>query len=591
MTQITLDRKGHVAFPADHLSRHLHAFGTTGSGKSVFLNLLKQQLLMPSYSIRKPCMFIVDPLGGLSRDFLKFIVSPFCPEFVRRRVVYIEPANTDSVIPFNPLKCKERHEEDFRVDRAQEVILRAWANQSIEEMPSLARWLALTLASLAKLNLPIGFAQYMVYPDCKEFVAIRDRQDEHTIRMWREFDDLSPNQLANTLTSTRNRLQPFSTGVLKDTFSTYESMFDVERFIRERKIVVVNLAGQNRLKGQVSRAFGSFVVNQVISTIRGLANFDLVSPTYLILDEFQNFVTQDMVSALPEVRQLGLRLCMAHQSFAQLQKGDLDLTDLVTLAQNRFVFASGFKDADIIADEFAKRTFNPYAIKDITHSLRQLHDGYRLVELESWSDMKSRSESNSQSQSRTQGNGHSQNESRSIADIGQVGEKRSTYSTGNANSRQNANGEAWGAAFGETQGNSHTRGQTYQSIYKTFMEEAGKSYWQFQEHALKYGKDIRTLNTGEAFVQLFNDKKLHRVQIRYDHFFDLPRVDEKIAEFKQKNFESDFFISPAAASQKFQLLRNDLLTERIVIRSREGQQLIAPPAKPKLNGREDHGFG
>jgi phosphoribulokinase len=121
------------------------------------------------------------------------------------------------------------------------------------------------------------------------------------------------------------------------------------------------------------------------------------------------------------------------------------------------------------------------------------------------------------------------------------------------------------------------------------MEETGKTYWQFQEHALNYGKSIRTLRTGEAFVQLFNDPNLHRVQIRFDHFFDLPRTDEKIAEFKQQNFESDYFISPAVASQKFQLLRNELLTERIVVSSKS--EINSGGKRLLIDSDEDNGFG
>lgn len=592
MTQIRLDKEGKHVFDADLFSRHLHLIGTTGAGKTVCLLLILQELLFPSYQIKQPSMFIVDPLGGLSRDFLSWIVGPFCPEYVRRRVVYIEPAHTDRVMPFNPLKLNDPKEIDFRVDRAQEVILRAWGNQSIEEMPSLARWLGLTLYSLARLNLPIGFAKYMIYPDGQEFKAIRDRQDEHTIRMWREVDDLSPNQLANTLTSTRNRLQPFSSGLLGDTFSTYENMFDVERFIRERKIVIVNLAGQQRLKTQVAKAYGAFVVNQVISTIRGLSNFEVVSPTYLVLDEFQNFVTQDMVSALPEVRQLGLRLCLAHQSFSQLKKADLDLTDLVPLAQNRFVFANSFEDADLLADEFGKLTYNPHAIKHVGKSLRQIHDGYRMIEVESWSDMRSQSQSQSHGNSRSNGSGRNQGESDSIAETGRVGERRASYSNSSGQSWQDSNGESWGAATGSSIGSSHSRSQAYQPILRTFTEETSRTFWQFQEHALSYGKEIRLLKTGQSLVKLFNDDQIHRVQIRYDHFFELPRVSEKIAEFKQKNFESDYFISPAVVSQKFNILKDRLLTERIVVNTIERQPIVKGQSTKAVEGEgNDHGFG
>ena len=51
--------------------------------------------------------------------------------------------------------------------------------------------------------------------------------------------------------------------------------------------------------------------------------------TYLWLDEFQNFVGPDIESALPEVRQLALRLILSHQSLSQLKRGDYDLSNMI----------------------------------------------------------------------------------------------------------------------------------------------------------------------------------------------------------------------------------------------------------------------
>jgi hypothetical protein len=565
MAKIKLDVEGKVNFSSDKLARHLHLIGTTGSGKTNALHVIFNDLLFPSYERQKACVFIVDPLGGLSKDFLSWVVSPRCPSYVRDRVLYIEPARIESVIPFNPLKFDDPAEIDFRVDRAQDVILRAWDNQNIGEMPTLARWLGLTLYSLAKLKLPLSFARFMVYPDGPEFPAIRNRQDDQTRSMWSEFDGLSANALANTLTSTRNRLYPFSKGVLHNTFATPENGFDVKRFIHERKIVVINLASQNRLMTPVSKAYGAFVVNQIISTVRGMVDPKSVSPTYLVLDEFQNFVTQDLVQALPEVRQLGLRLVLAHQSFAQLQKNDIDMTSLVFLAQNRIAFANSYMDADMLSDEFAKLTFDPHAIKHLGYSQKQLNIGWRLVETESWSEMKSqsRSTSNSESQSGSSSIGNANGWTHHPPDL--LGESKVSYTHSANYGDQFSNGSSSSRSSGVVSGQSKGRSQAYQPVYKTIREESSRVYMSFDEQRHIYGRKIRRLKTGEAFVKLHDDDELYKVKVRLNKIHESESVDKRVEEFKQENFESDYFISSQNAERQFEELRRDLLTEKITL--------------------------
>lgn len=51
------------------------------------------------------------------------------------------------------------------------------------------------------------------------------------------------------------------------------------------------------------------------------------------MDEFQKFVGPDIEDALPTVCQMGLRLILAHQSFSQLERGDIDLSNMIWQAR------------------------------------------------------------------------------------------------------------------------------------------------------------------------------------------------------------------------------------------------------------------
>jgi hypothetical protein len=128
------------------------------------------------------------------------------------------------------------------------------------------------------------------------------------------------------------------------------------------------------LSGQLANTIGALIINEVIATVRSLPR-GVKHRTYLFLDEFQNFVGPDLESALPETRQLGLNLVLSHQSFAQLERGDYDLSAMIFAAQSRMIFGVQGEDADILAHEVASLTFDAKRIKEELYSRRQLLRG------------------------------------------------------------------------------------------------------------------------------------------------------------------------------------------------------------------------
>jgi hypothetical protein len=555
-----------LSFSADKLSRHMHLIGTTGAGKTTALHTIFHDLLKTPYN--KPCMFIVDPLGGLSRDLLMWFSDKLhCPNFVRKRVVYIEPANDQAIIPFNPLEIDHPRQIDFRIGRAVEVILRAWDNQNVTAMPRLYRWLSNSLRSVAHLGLPLSFANYLIYPESNEFSAIVEKLPASLQHQWSEIQGVSANQLSTLLESTRNRLQPFTTGVLKDTFAINQNHFDVKRFIENRNIVIVNLAGFDRLSTEVKRSYGSFVVNQVVSTVRSMVDPKQVDPTYLVLDEFQEFVTNDLVDALPQLRQFGLRMVLAHQSFSQLKREDIDLSSLIWLAQNRVAFANSAEDADILAHEFGTLNFDPNRIKHAMFSTKQLHDGYEKVILKTTNQSKTKGYSEGGS------SGGSSTSSKSSAKSSSSSNNNGNRSSASSESSSSSTGKSstWSSTYSSTESETEGTGysESFQAKFKTFEEETSRTYSSYEEQQAEYGRDIRRLKVGYAYVKLLNDPNLHYCKVRFDPIRDTPRIQARVEEFKQQNFENNLFLSPAVIGQKHEELRMKLLKPEPIILNTE----------------------
>lgn len=99
-----LDTNEPVILPPEAMARHIHLPGATGGGKTVALHTLLRPIMSEPRKRRRASVFIIDPIGGLSRDTLMWIASPKCPQHVRDRLVYIEVADNAHVVPFNPLK-------------------------------------------------------------------------------------------------------------------------------------------------------------------------------------------------------------------------------------------------------------------------------------------------------------------------------------------------------------------------------------------------------------------------------------------------------------------------------------------------------
>jgi hypothetical protein len=124
-----------ISLDTDLFRTHMHLLGATGSGKTTAIHTMLRPLLR---NPRQCALFLVDPMGTLSEELLKWIAIPrLCPEHVRDRLLYVQPSLTDHVLPFNPLIYDSDDDLYYRVARTVEIVLRAWASQNIQDMPRL----------------------------------------------------------------------------------------------------------------------------------------------------------------------------------------------------------------------------------------------------------------------------------------------------------------------------------------------------------------------------------------------------------------------------------------------------------------------
>jgi hypothetical protein len=347
--------------------------------------------------------------------------------------------------------------------------------------------------------------------------------------------------------------------------------------MREKKIVILNLAPKNRLSGQLGDAIGALLLNEILAVARSLPR-GRQYPTYIVLDEFQNFVGPDIEMAIPEVRQLGLRLMLSHQSFSQLKKGDRDLTNMIFQAQSRLVFGLQAEDADILAHECASLKYDPKWIKDEMYSRRQLIAGHELRELLTVSDAYGQA----QQWSETYGKSWSDKRSESKRED-------SIWKTDVTGSDRSENkGGSEGKSDSHTHGES--RSQTYLPIYENFLELSSRTFYTFEEQRNLWGQKIRQLSRGRALLRLVDDANLYDIDVKrlsagylnwplHEIAEELPEVLDEVDQLVEENFASDLFTTPEVIEQETQERLQAVLNPRITLQTKSKAE-PPPPTDP-----------
>ena len=555
-----LDRGSRLALSLDIFRRHLQCVGSTGSGKTVALHALLRPIMMEPQ--KKSAVFVIDPLGGLSRDLLLWIASPKCPKHVRRRLVYYEVANDNFCLPFNPLQMAVGDSRYYHVARTVDLMLRAWTAQDLASQPRLLQWSYASMMAMAALGLPISHCQYLLQPGSEEHKAILHLLPPALQAQWMEILKAKGAEPTRILESTRNRWYPLYTAPqTRRMFGVPHGRLDIERIISEKLNVIINVAGGGAVPKMLGETIGALILNEIFETafrMTAQRGAGAVDSTVVVLDEFQKFVSPDIEDALPTLRQTGLKLFLAHQSFSQLIKGDMDLRNMIFQAQNRLMFANHSEDADLIANELAVMKFDPMKIKNEVYQRKQLIAGHRREWLRSTGV--------------TQSTGHS------FSDMEMVGFGQGL---GSAETR-NTDGETTGTVRSglESSSSARTRGrvsagsesmtssqsETLVPIHEDLTELSSRQYFSFEEQRLEWMRIVRQLKTGHCFGKFADDPSLYRILVKYDPVAETASTQRRLAELIQQNYEQDFFISSNEADRLAEEARRKLLeTPRIVV--------------------------
>lgn len=299
--------------------RHVYVMGSTGMGKSVFL---ERQALQDMQRGRG--FAVIDPHGDLVEGILGLV-----PENRIQDVIYFNPADMEHPIGLNLFEVSP---DDPDPEQTKDYIISETINMFYSlydpnhqgivgpRMANIVRY-----ASLLAMAGPDG-GTFMDIPKIlndPEYAKPRIKYltNQRAIDFWtKEWPNSQRSNDAGEVTSwVVSKWADFENTMTNNILGQKKSGFDIRDIMDNHKILLVNLS-KGKLGEMSSKLLGMVFVMKFQAAAMSRANIPESERQdfTLYVDEFQNFATDSFESILSEARKYRLSLVVANQFMGQL---------------------------------------------------------------------------------------------------------------------------------------------------------------------------------------------------------------------------------------------------------------------------------
>lgn len=318
------EKKMHLAH--DVRKTHMHVIGSTGTGKSKFLEWMIREDIKKGHGL---CL--IDPHGSLYENIIKWCAYHNIKD---RDIILINPSRGDHVIGFNPFN---RFAEDVsvQVDYMITATIRAWDMEGTDETPTLERWLRCIYQTLVEKSVSLLAAEFLIdhYEATVREYLTSNLSNRLITSEWKRIDTARQRQFDDEIISTKNRLMRFLCSNQVCRFMGLSNFnIDLREAMDEGKVILVNLAESDHLSHYNAKLFGALLINEFCQQAKRRKDDEYGNPPrpfYLYMDEFQNFIGLDVATGLDELRKFGLHFILAHQRLGQVGGKDSDIIDAI----------------------------------------------------------------------------------------------------------------------------------------------------------------------------------------------------------------------------------------------------------------------
>jgi hypothetical protein len=315
------------------LDNSIHIMGATREGKSKQLQNIFRQMAVQGIG---GCL--IDPHGYLYDDLVAdcSYLSARHPK-IMERVVLFDPGDDENIVGFNTLRKIGELDLEMQTLSRMYATLKARGKDNFDDFPTAKVWLQNIFTPLIDKGLTLMEARYLIDRGGANEKVARAIVENCNVDLiehdWEWYRSASKKTQYEELLSSINMLRNFVTNKrLELIFGRLECVLDLRKIMDEGKLLLVNLGGR-KLHADIARLMGTLLVNEFFLAAR--TRPDGSKRFFLAIDEFENYVTQDIADILDQGHKFGMRLILAHHSLEQVRE------------QNRKVYASVMQNAKI----------------------------------------------------------------------------------------------------------------------------------------------------------------------------------------------------------------------------------------------------
>lgn len=341
-----------LRIPQEMRDRHSYIVGATGTGKStLLLNLIRQDLKNGEGVI------LLDPHGDLFDQVLEAV-----PARRRKQLTVINPLLDEQPPGINFLDVEASSRPAWRIRFMIGELLRffdgVWDMRHVGG-PMFEMYFRNALLLLGDQGVRekschtlLDFASVLSDKDFRNH-QLEACRNEDVKRFWKTIAEKAggDSNLANIAPYIVSKMELLTqSSFIRDMIGRPKDTLRIREKMNRGSIILCNLS-KGALGATESRLLGTMLLAQIFAAglERGLQKKEQRKPVNIYVDEFQNFVSDNMASMLSEARKFGLRLILANQTLGQLaaSQGKEDLTNTVLGNVGHLIFFRlGVPDAE-----------------------------------------------------------------------------------------------------------------------------------------------------------------------------------------------------------------------------------------------------
>lgn len=318
----------------------MYVIGLSGKGKSKLL----EHCLFQDIAAGLGCG-LIDPHSQLADDLLRSVITQgvLTNQAIRKRLIYVDPARTDYIIPFNVLNT-----QDTPYDVAAAVLeafRRTWP-ESLSEAPHFSNVVMAALITLIANDLTLmDMPLLLTNQDFRE-QRLKRVTDPNVVAFFHERYDQWGREAPLMRESTLNKVGAFSLNPrLKIMLGQKANHLDFRAIMDDQRVLILDLG---HCDGETNRLIGNLVTTGLEVAMRRRKTRTLWN---LTIDEFAGYVANEgsvktLAHVFSEGRKFKMAMTVAHQDLSQLTPR---MIGALSNVQTKVIFGIGRADAEFFA--------------------------------------------------------------------------------------------------------------------------------------------------------------------------------------------------------------------------------------------------